>query len=66
MANIIEYEILEDGTVSIKTGKIDDAVHVSADELLAEVEKLIGGAVRREKLPEKHKHAHETKKAFTH
>lgn len=40
---IMDIEILEDGVVSIKTDKISDVHHVSADELLEELESLMGG-----------------------
>jgi hypothetical protein len=44
MANTtIEMEILEDGTISIKTSDISEANHISADELLNEIAQLTGG-----------------------
>jgi len=43
MADKINIEILEDGTISINTDKISQANHVSADKLLAEIQKLAGG-----------------------
>ena len=39
----IDIEILEDGTISIKTSEISEANHVSADILLDEIETLAGG-----------------------
>jgi hypothetical protein len=39
----IELEILEDGTVSISTDKISDKNHANADELLEQLEKMLGG-----------------------
>lgn len=39
----IDIEILEDGTISIKTSEISEANHISADLLLDEIEELAGG-----------------------
>ena len=39
----IIIEILDDGTASIKTEDISEANHMSADELLFELENMIGG-----------------------
>lgn len=49
MADIIEIEILEDGTVSIQTSSISEVNHVSADELLDEITYAIGKEVTRKK-----------------
>ena len=58
----MSIEILEDGTVSVTTDKISDTNHVSADEFLAEVEKLTGGARHTEKRKNHyHTHAHHGK-----
>lgn len=46
----INIEILEDGTISIKTSDISDVNHISADSLLDEIESAIGGQRKREKL----------------
>lgn len=43
MKDKIEYEILEDGTISIKTTAVSPTNHVSADQLLSEIHKLAGG-----------------------
>jgi hypothetical protein len=44
----IDIEILEDGTISIKTSEISGTNHISADLLLDEIEGLAGGqAVRK-------------------
>jgi H2-forming N5,N10-methylenetetrahydromethanopterin dehydrogenase-like enzyme len=44
----IDIEILEDGTISIKTSEISGTNHISADLLLDEIEELTGGqAVRK-------------------
>jgi len=48
MATDISIEILEDGTVSIKTSDISDTHHLSADQLLDEIEDILGGkAIRK-------------------
>jgi hypothetical protein len=43
----INIEILEDGTVKWKTGKIPDAHHVDADLLQKDLEAGLGGEVKR-------------------
>ena len=47
--NAIDFEILEDGTISIKTGDLSGVNHVSADKLLANLAELTGGEVKIEK-----------------
>ena len=39
----LPFEVLEDGTISIKTDRISGTNHVSADELLAELAEVLGG-----------------------
>jgi hypothetical protein len=43
MADKLLFEILEDGTVSVKTESFSEANHASADALLEEIEKELGG-----------------------
>jgi len=43
MADEIQIEILEDGTISVKTDAISQTNHYSADQFLAEIEELAGG-----------------------
>ena len=45
----IQYEILEDGTISVTTDQISGINHVSADKLLANLFGLAGGEVTRRK-----------------
>uniref|UniRef100_A0A6M3JN00 Uncharacterized protein n=1 Tax=viral metagenome TaxID=1070528 RepID=A0A6M3JN00_9ZZZZ len=45
MPDIINVEILEDGTISYQTDKISGTNHVSADSFLKELEAAIGGKV---------------------
>jgi len=61
--NQIVIEILEDGTLSIKTSEISDSAHISADQLLEDIESLMGGQVTKKINPEKKQHTHN--KAFT-
>ena len=62
MPDTMNIEILEDGTVSVTTDKISATNHVSADEFLAEVEKLAGGkrvtVKRKNKFAHTHTHSH--------
>jgi len=39
----ISLEILEDGTITLKTSDISDGNHMSADQLLMDMTKLMGG-----------------------
>ena len=55
----IELEILEDGTISWKTGRIPDEHHDVADELQLELEKAMGGEVQRTQKTAKAPHVHE-------
>ncbi len=54
----INFEILADGTIKWWTTKISAANHVSAANLLADVEKLAGGTVKKESVPHTHAHEH--------
>lgn len=66
MADFMNIEILEDGTISLKTNEISPAAHMSADKLLADLEKLMGGVQVRKQNPDAkgkahvhhHEHAH--------
>ena len=53
MPDDIFVEILEDGTISIKTSDISETNHLSADQLIEEIEELIGG--KRVEKPLKHR-----------
>jgi hypothetical protein len=50
--NIFDIEILEDGTVSIKTGEFSDVQHIAADALLDEIEEALGS--KRQTKPMEH------------
>lgn len=47
--SLIDVEILADGKVSVTTGEIGETVHLSADEMLTEIEETLGGAVDRKR-----------------
>lgn len=59
--DVIKYEILEDGTVSIETDAISGKNHYSADQLLKQLAELVGGPVEI-----KHKHGHVGAHTHTH
>jgi hypothetical protein len=62
--DIINWEILADGTISLKTPGISKENHVSADDLLDQLAENMGGAMTIEKLKkgyvpvEQHSHGH--------
>jgi len=56
----IEFEVLEDGTITTRIGgAVSDANHLSADKLLRQIETLAGGEVSREKIAKGHSHIHQ-------
>jgi hypothetical protein len=62
----IELDILADGTVRWKTGKIPDAQHAEADELQKELEAALGGEVQRTKRAAKQPSVHHHDKVHQH
>jgi len=66
MADTIKVEILADGTVSFKTDKVSDTNHASADELLNEIQEMLGGEVKIEGVKDKHQHIHHNNKQHVH
>ena len=64
----IHISILEDGTLTVKSTEISSGNHMSADALMAELDKLMGGNVRI--IPNddalKLAHAHQHKHGFAH
>lgn len=54
MSDKIDITIEEDGTVTVETDGISDQNHMSADEFLRDVEKLVGG----ERVTKKKRHVH--------
>jgi len=62
MNDVIKWEILEDGTVSIETDTISGQNHLSADELLESLACMLGGPVKiedRKGHAYKHRHVHQ-------
>ena len=61
MADMIEVEILDDGSVKVVTGRISGPNHGSAEMLLRELSTAMGGAVdSRRRAGHTHHHHHET------
>ena len=58
MPDKLDIEILEDGTIQFSTDKISAKNHASADEFMAEIEKLCGGERVVEKRKQKYAHSH--------
>jgi hypothetical protein len=54
----IHIKILEDGTLEIKTSEVSVGNHLSADEMMKEFDKLMGGHVDIKKNPDAHAYAH--------
>ena len=54
----IDIEILEDGTVRWKTGKVPSINHDDAQNLQKELEQALGGEVKRESIAAKPRHTH--------
>lgn len=60
----IQFEILEDGTITVVTDQISGTNHVSADKLLKQMFELMGGEVQTRKRTRLevgaaiHEHAH--------
>lgn len=54
----ISLEILEDGTITVKTSAISDGNHISADALMAQFDELMGGHVDIKKNPDAKQHVH--------
>ena len=48
----MEFTILEDGTITVKTSEISDANHMSADQLMLDVTTMMGGKLTVVKNPE--------------
>ena len=60
--DLIQYEILEDGTVSVDTDAISGTNHISADKLLARLFDFVGGPVsvkKKSRLGHSHAHDHQ-------
>jgi hypothetical protein len=64
--DVIKWEILEDGTLSIETDGISGVNHYSADEFIADVSESLGGKVTVEKKKDAKAHVHHGTKAHVH
>jgi len=64
VADRIEIEIAEDGEIIVTTPGISGKNHASADQFLAEMEKLAGGARQTQKKRVGHVHLVEGKKVY--
>jgi len=66
----MNFEILEDGTITVKTSDISDGNHMSADALMEELDKLMGGHVmikdNTDELAKAHAHQHKHGLAHSH
>jgi catabolite regulation protein CreA len=57
--DIIEIEILDDGTIKSTTNVVSPANHSSADRFFKLMAELAGGDVERQRRSHKHTHVHE-------
>lgn len=68
--DIMNFEILEDGTITVKTSDISDGNHMSADALMKCLDELMGGKVDIKQNPDAqrkaHVHAHKHGLAHSH
>lgn len=68
--DIMNLQILEDGTITVKTSDISDGNHMSADALMVELDRLMGGHVdikeNTEELRKAHVHQHKHGVAHAH
>ena len=54
--DIINIEVLDDGTLKVTTDQISGANHRNADELLKLVDQLMGGETQKARRKETHSH----------
>lgn len=68
--DMINFEILEDGTITVKTSDISDGNHMNADALMQCLDELMGGKVDIKQNPDAkakaHAHAHKHGLAHAH
>lgn len=57
--DMIEIEVLEDGTIKITTDAISPANHLSADSFLKMIEQLAGGEITKQKNRKTHGQIHQ-------
>lgn len=51
-------EILDDGRIKIVTGPTSPAIHTTAEKMLGEINRLMGGEVKRTHRPDARTHSH--------
>jgi hypothetical protein len=61
-SDLLDVEILEDGTIKVSTGRVSAANHMNAEAFLREIGRLCGGKVERKQtegfLGHSHSHGH--------
>ena len=64
----MSFQILEDGTITVKTSEISDGNHISADALMTNLDTLMGGHVDIKDNPDElaKAHAHQHKHGLAH
>ncbi len=58
MHNKMKITILKDGSIKVENGSFDPAVHMEAEALNAEIERLAGGDTTVESTGHDHAHGH--------
>jgi len=58
MADQMIIQILDDGTIRTETNPISPVNHQSAEDFMAQVRSLTGGAVTRQRKGHSHNHTH--------
>jgi hypothetical protein len=68
--DIIGLEILEDGTITVRTSEISSGNHMSADDLMRQIDEMMGGrmaiAPNEDAKRKAHAHVHKHNHAHTH
>jgi hypothetical protein len=55
-----EIEVLDDGRLKVTTGPTSPAIHTTAEKLLADINRLMGGEVTKQRRPgAHHDHGHD-------
>jgi hypothetical protein len=64
--DVIQIEVLDDGTIKATTDPISSANHLSADKFFRLLQERAGGATVRNKRSNTHTHVHEGEKEHSH
>jgi hypothetical protein len=62
----LHFEILEDGTITVKTSDVSDGNHMSADNLIKDMATLMTGKMTYKANPDAKAHAHAHKHNVAH